>query len=154
LNRFQTKLKYIKPKDLIFVKLYGGVISILLGIMIGLLDFYITQFIGFSFSMLLFFFSAQYIGGLVRKQYDVPHIVYTIITGVFLVLQAIIVYALPIIFPIAVEYGDATIIFSVSLYAQFIILFFKTMIAYFSFDYLLIILIVSIGTYLGIKRTY
>jgi len=153
LSSFQKKLKYIKPKDLIFVILYGGVISISLGFAIGLLDYYISQFIGFSFSMLLFFFSAQYIGGLVRKQYEVPHIVYAIITGVFLVIQAIIVYALPIIFPFALEVGDAIVIFDVTLYIQFISYFFRSMIISFSIDYLLIILIVSIGTYLGIKRT-
>lgn len=154
MSSLQKNLKYIKLKDLIFVILYGGVISIALGFAIGLLDYYISQFIGFSFSMLMFFFSAQYIGGLVRKQYEIPHIVYSIITGVFLVIQAIVVYALPIVLPLAINLGDATIIFDATLYVEFIILFIRSMITYFSFDYLLIILIVSVGTYLGIKRTY
>ena len=92
MNKFDTNLRDIKINDFIFVILYGGVISILLGIAIGLADYYITQLISFSFSMLLFFFSAQYIGGLVRKQYQFPHIVYTVITGIFLVFLSPFIY--------------------------------------------------------------
>lgn len=154
MSSLKKKIKYIKPKDLIFVILYGGVISILLGFLIGFLDYYLTQFIGFSFSMLLFFFSAQYIGGLVRKQYEIPHIVYTVITGIFLVLQAIIVIALPIIFPIAVSNRDAMMIFDITLYFDFMIVFIRSIFTYFSLNYLLLILIISVGTYVGIRKTY
>jgi len=154
LNKFETNLKDIKLKDLIFVILYGGVISILLGVMIGLIDYYITQLISFSLSMILFFFSAQFIGGLVRKQYKFPHIVYTVITGLFLVIQAIIVYGLPLIYYIAKETGDMSLIFSVSMYFQFVLYFFRTLVLSFNFNYILIILVISVGTYLGIKRTY
>ncbi|XMB71998.1 hypothetical protein RJI07_07805 [Mycoplasmatota bacterium WC30] len=154
MNKFNTNLRDIKIKDFIFVILYGGVISVLLGIVIGLIDFYITQLISFSFSMLLFFFSAQYIGGLVRKQYQFPHIVYTVITGIFLVIQAVIVYALPLIYSWAQEIGDISLIFNISMYIEFVIFFFKSLVLSFNFNYILIILVISVGTYLGIKKTY
>ncbi len=154
MNKLDTSLRDIKIKDFIFVILYGGVISILLGVMIGLADYYLTQWVRFSFSMLLFFFSAQYIGGLVRKQYTRPHIVYTVITGIFLVIQAIIIYGLPLIFTLAKESGDLSLTFRITMYLQFVVYFFKSLILNFNFNYILIILMISVGTYIGIKKTH
>lgn len=144
-------LKDIKLKDLLFVILYGVVVSLLLGVVIGLIDYYLQRVISFSFSMIMFFISARFIGLRVRQQYEYPHIVYTIITGVFLVMQAVIIYALPTVYGLALAYNlDVTIIFDIGLYFQAFI----SIITNFSFYGLLYILIVAVGTYQGIRVTY
>lgn len=154
MNKLNTRLKDIQIKDLLFVILYGVLISLLLGVALGLLDYYISSFTSFSFALMMFFFSAQYIGNLVRKQYNYPHIVYTVITGIFLVLQAIIIYGLPFIYTIAMEAGDITLIFSLRMYFSYFILLIISMFTNFSFNYVLMFLIIAVGTYLGVSRTY
>lgn len=154
MSEINKNLKDIKIKDLIFVILYGGVISTLLGIVIGFIDFYLLTLISFSFSILLFFFSAQYIGGLVRKQYSEPHIVYSIITGIFLVFQAVIINGLPIIYALARDFGDVTLIFDIRMYFTYFLAFLRSIVTAFSFNYVIMILAISVGTYLGIRKTY
>lgn len=154
MSKFDTKLKDIKLKDLVFVILYSVVISVLLGIVLGFIDYYIRSFINFSLAIMMFFFSAQYIGRTVRKQYDRPHILYTVITGIFLVIQAVIIYGLPIIYSIARQYGDITIVFDIQMYLQYFLLLITTIFTDFSFNYVLFLLIITVGTYVGISRTY
>lgn len=147
-------LKDIRLKDLLFVILYGVVVSLLLGVVIGLVDYYLQTFIRFSFAMIMFFISARYIGIQVRKQYEYPHIIYTIITGVFLVLQAVIVYSLPYIYPIAMEAGDIWAIFNVGMYFELFFYMLIGLFTNFSFNSILFILIVAVGTYQGVRVTY
>lgn len=154
MSSLDKELKYIKLKDLLFVILYAVVISLLLGIVIGIVDYYLQSFIRFSFSMIMFFMSAMFIGTQVRKQYDYPHIVYTVITGVFLVLQAVIIYSLPQIYPIAMEAGDIAAIFDIGMYFQLFLQMILYTITSFSFNSLLFVLIVAVGTYQGVRRTY
>ncbi len=152
MNKYDKNLKDIKLKDLFFVILYGGLTSILLGLIIGFLDYYITSLINFSFMMLLFFFSAQFVGNLVRKQYIRPHIVYTIITGLFLVLQVVII--LGVKFALLALPGNIMVIFNVNLYFYYVYMFFYSLVTHFSFDYLLMLLVIVVGIYVGIRRTY
>jgi hypothetical protein len=154
LSKFDTRLKDIKLKDLVFVILYGVVISILLGIALGFIDYYIRTYINFSLAIMMFFFSAQYIGRTVRKQYERPHIVYTVITGIFLVFQAVIIYGLPFIYSIAQQYGDISIVFDVQMYLQYFFLLFTSIFTDFSFNYVLLLLIIAVGTYVGTSKTY
>ena len=151
LNR---RLKDIVLKDLIFVILYGGLISILLGVVLGFIDYYLRTSINFSLAIMMFFFSAQYIGRLVRKQYTEPHVVYSVITGIFLVFQAIIIYGLPLIYQVAIANEDIFMIFDVRMYLSFFLLFLQSMFVAFSFNYVITILVIAVGTYVGIKNTY
>jgi len=154
LSKYNTSLKDIKLKDLIFVILYGVVISILLGIALGFIDYYIRSYINFSLAILMFFFSAQYIGRTVRKQYEKPHILYIIITGIFLVFQAIIIYGLPFIYSIAQQFEDIMIVLDLRMYLQYFILLITSIFTNFNFNYILMLLIIAVGTYVGVSKTY
>ena len=154
MSKYNTSLKDIKLKDLIFVILYGVVISILLGIALGFIDYYIRSYINFSLAILMFFFSAQYIGRTVRKQYEKPHILYIIITGIFLVFQAIIIYGLPFIYSIAQQFEDIMIVLDLRMYLQYFILLITSIFTNFNFNYILMLLIIAVGTYVGVSKTY
>lgn len=149
--KYDKKLKEIKPKDLLFVILYGGLISILLGYVIGFLDYYISKTISFSFMMILFFFSSQFVGNVVRKQYVVPHVVYTVLTGIFLTLQVIIILGVKFAL---MAVTDISVIFNVNLYFYYAYYFVYSLFNHFSLDYLLMVLVIVVGIYVGIRRTY
>jgi hypothetical protein len=154
LNRFDKSLKYLKTKDLIFVILYGGVLSILFGVLLGFIDYYLSMYVRISFAGILFFLSSIQIGKLVRNQYEYPHIVYIVITGFFLVVQAIIIFFLPAIFQIVKESNSPELVFDIRLYLIVLQNFFKQLFSGFNFNLWLTIFIFGIGTYLGIKQTY
>ena len=101
--------------------------------------------------MLLFFISAQYVGNMIRKQYDRPHIVYSILAGIFLVLQVVII--LGVKFALAAV-GDIMVIFNVNLYFFYVYAFFKVLFTTFSFNYIFMLLIIVVGVYVGIAKTY
>lgn len=147
-------LRDINLKDLVFVILYGGLISSLLGIVIGFIDNYLVSSIGWSFGLFMFFISSQYIGNTVRKQYDRPNIVYTVITGIFLVFQAVIIYGLPLTYTIYLNTGDITALFNVGYYFQVFLYMLISIFTSFSFNYILSILFIVVGVYVGVRRTY
>lgn len=154
MNRFDTSLKYLKVKDLLFVILYGGLLSILFGVLLGFVDYYISSFIRISFAGILFFISSMQIGKMVRKQYEYPHIVYIVITGFFLVIQAMFIFFLPFIFPVVVENNAPELIFDFRLYLATFLTFIRALFMGFNFNLWLTVFIFAIGTYLGVKQTY
>jgi hypothetical protein len=154
LNRYDTSLKYIKTKDLIFVILYGGVLSILFGVLLGFVDYYISFGIGISFSGILFFISSMQIGKLVRKQYEYPHIVYIVITAIFLIIQAIIIFFLPTIFEIVKLNNAPELVFDARLYWIVLKSFINSLFSSFNFNLWLSVFVFTIGVYLGVKQTY
>ena len=154
MNRFDKSLKYLKTKDLIFVILYGGVLSILFGVLLGFIDYYLSMYVRISFAGILFFLSSIQIGKLVRNQYEFPHIVYIVITGFFLVVQAIIIFFLPAVFQVVKESNSPELVFDIRLYLIVLQNFFKQLFSGFNFNLWLTIFIFGIGTYLGIKQTY
>lgn len=154
MNRFDTSLKYLKIKDLLFVILYGGVLSILFGVLLGFVDYYISSSISISFAGILFFLSSMQVGKMVRRQYEYPHIVYIVITGIFLVIQAMIIFFLPFIFPIVVENNAPELIFDFRLYLATFLTFISALFRGFNFNLWLTVFVFAIGTYLGVKQTY
>lgn len=153
-NRFDTSLRYLKLKDLFFVILYGGILSILFGFLLGFIDYYISTYVRISFAGILFFLSSMQIGKLVRKQYDFPHIVYIVFTGFFLVIQAIIIYFLPLIFTFVLENNAPELVFDYRLYWIVLQNIFSNLFTGFNINLWLTIFIFGIGTYLGVKQTY
>lgn len=154
MNRYDTSLKHIKLKDLLFVILYGAVLSLLFGVLLGFIDYYLSTYIRISFAGLLFFLSSIQIGKLVRKQYEYPHIVYIVITGVFLVFQALIIFFLPLIFSIVLTYEAPGLVFDINLYIIVFKNFVTGLFTQFNINLWLTIFIFGIGTYLGVKQTY
>ncbi|MDT8337218.1 MAG: hypothetical protein RQ856_05245 [Candidatus Izemoplasmatales bacterium] len=154
MNRFDTSIKYLKFKDLFFVILYGGVLSLLLGVLLGFADYYISTYIRISFAGILFFLSSMQVGKMVRKQYEFPHIVYIVITGIFLVMQAMIIFFLPFIFRIVLENNSPELVFDLRLYWVVMQNFFVSLFTQFNINLWLTVFIFGIGTYLGVKKTY
>ena len=154
MNRFDTSLKYLKIKDFFFVILYGGVLSLLLGVLLGFIDYYISTYIRISFAGILFFLSSMQVGKMVRKQYEFPHIVYIVITGIFLVMQAMIIFFLPFIFRIVLVNNSPELVFDLRLYWVVMQNFFVSLFTQFNINLWLTVFIFGIGTYLGVKKTY
>ncbi len=154
MNRYDTSFKDIKLNDLIFVILYGVVISLLFGVVIGLLDYVISDAIGFSIFFILFFFGAQFIGNTVRKQYEIPHIVYITITAVFLVLQALLAISIPYMLNVVSGFGGIDILLEPGVFFELFWLVITNVVLTFTFNSLLMIVIIFVGTYVGLRRTY
>ena len=154
MNRFDTSLRDIKPKDLLFVILFGVLISTLFGIAIGFVDYFIMDNINFSMFFILFFISSQYIGNTVRKQYDYPHIIYTVLTGIFLVVQALLALSIPYMLNFVSGINNVDLLFAPGFFFNSFYFIVTRLIFSLSFDGLLIIVILFVGTYLGVKRTY
>ncbi|XFA99666.1 hypothetical protein ACAG96_03550 [Candidatus Izemoplasma sp. B36] len=154
MDRFDRRLSDIKPKDLLFVILFGVVISTLLGIAIGFIDYFIMDKISFSLFFILFFLSSQYIGNTVRKQYDYPHIVYTVITGIFLVIQALLALSIPYMLNFVSGINNVGLLLEPGFFFNLLYLVITRVILTFTFDGLLIIVVLFVGTYLGVRKTY
>ncbi len=154
MNRFDTDLKRIKIKDLLFVILYGGVLSVLFGILLGFIDYFFFDFIGLSFAGILFLVSSMQIGRMVRKQYEFPHIVYIVLTALFLIIQAIIIFFLPYIFTVVKANNAPELVFDFRLYWFVLESFARNLFRSFNFNLWLTVFVFAIGTYIGVKQTY
>ncbi|MCK4552520.1 MAG: hypothetical protein KAU02_06355 [Tenericutes bacterium] len=154
MNNLDRNLKDINSKDLLFVILYGVVISILLGIAIGFIDYYLTSSIGFSLFFILFFFSAQFIGNTIRKQYENPHIVYTVITGIFLVVQAILALSIPYMLDFVSGINNVSLLLEPSVFFNLLFTILRVVVFALSFDSVLLVVVIGVGTYVGVRRTY
>jgi len=154
LNRFDTSLKYLKLKDLVYVILYGGVLSILIGVLIGFIDYYLQTQLPVSFAGILFFLSSMQIGKMVRRQYEFPHIVYIVITGFFMVIQAFIIFFFPTLYLTVLINDMPSLFFSGSLYLYILESFIGSLFLSFNINAWLTLLVFVIGVYLGVKQTY
>jgi hypothetical protein len=154
LNRFDTSLKYLKLKDLLYVILYGGVLSILIGVLIGFIDYYLQTQLPVSFAGILFFLSSMQIGKMVRRQYEFPHIVYIVITGFFMVIQAFIIFFFPTVYLTVLINDMPSLFFSGSLYLYILESFIGSLFLSFNINAWLTLLVFVIGVYLGVKQTY
>ena len=154
MNNLNRNLKDINSKDLLFVILYGVVISTLLGIVIGFIDYYLTSSIGFSLFFILFFFSAQFIGNTIRKQYENPHIVYVIITGVFLVVQAVLALSIPYMLTVISGITNIDVLLDPTVFFNLLYTILRLVLFTFTFDSILLVVVIGVGTYVGVRRTY
>ncbi len=154
MNRLDTKLSNINKSDLLHVILYGAILPLLLGLLYGMVDYFLISRLGFSLGALLFFLTANYIGGTVRKIAPEPHLVYTSIAGVFLVIQVILILVVPYLY----AYYDATneirVFADISQYYAVLRYVVLNMLNNFRFDYIILLLFYAVGTYVGVSRTY
>ncbi len=149
-------LKAIKLKDLFFVLLYSVLLTTALAMLFGLIDSLFVKFLSTRLSGLLFWLLAYIMGTMIRKQYLQPHIVYSGITLISLLFSAVIIEALPIVLIYAQAAEYASIIFDIRIYWNWLIYYYNplNLILYFDFNYLITLLMIGVGTYLGVKRTY
>jgi len=149
-------IKQIKPKDLVFVFLYILVLTIPGAMLFGLIDFLFIKYFSIQLGSLFFWLLAYLTGSIIRKQYSEPHIVYSVMTGIGLLFAAVIIEALPIMLIYAQATEFASIIFDVRMYWEWMIYFYNplNLILNFNFNFLITILMIAVGTYLGVKRTY
>jgi len=150
------RLNNIVPKDLLFVLLYTALMTIGLSILLGLIDYFIIKFLGTQIGSLLFWVLAIMTGTMVRKQYDNPHLVYSIIAGVGMLLAAVIIEVVPFILFAVGSREFAALIFDFDIYLTNFLYLYNPInwITNFSFSYLITLLMIFVGTYLGVKRTY
>ena len=154
MNNLNRNLKDVNSKDLLFVILYGVVISILLGITIGFIDYFVSSSIGFSLFFILFFISAQFIGNTVKKQYENPHIVYTVITGIFLVVQAILALSIPYMLNFVQGINNLDLLLVPSFFFELLFTILRVVVFKLSFDSVLLVVVIGVGTYVGVRRTH
>lgn len=149
-------LKAIKLKDLFFVLLYSVLLTIALAMLFGLIDSLFVKYLSTRLSGLLFWLLAYIMGTMIRKQYLEPHIVYSGITLISLLFSAVIIEALPVVLIYAQAAEYASIIFDIRIYWNWLIFYYNplNLIRYFDFNYLITLLMIGVGTYLGVKRTY
>ncbi len=145
----------IRLKDLAFVILYTLLLSIVLAILLGLIDHLFIRYFSFQIGNLLFWILAIVTGSMVRKQYDQPHWLYAVIAGLGMLYGAVIIEVLPVILVFAQLQDLGHVIFDVSIYWEAILYLYNPInwIIHFDFNYLITILMIGVGTYLGVKRT-
>jgi len=71
------KLKDLKLSTTLYVILYSLVLSILGGIVFGYIDYFLQTSIRFTFSGILYWLVAIYIGKKVKNLVEEPHLIYT-----------------------------------------------------------------------------
>ena len=146
-------IKAIHPKDLVFVILYGVLLPSLMGLLLGLIEYYVVAFIGFSFSFLFFWILAVVTGTLVRKQYETPHLLYTILTGIGIVFAAGVLFTVPILWGYLYDGMGISVFFQVEIYIMFLVSILNPVnwVTNFSFDLVISLLMLAVGTYIGVK---
>jgi len=150
------RLRNIHPKDLFFVLLYGLVLPYVFGIVAGFVDYYLSGMMPISIGAMLFWVIALYVGDAVRKQYEEPHLLYAIITGIGLVLSAVVIYTVPYVLTLAIMTETSRLlVFHPAFYLTYAAVLFNpvTWITAFSFSLLLWLVSIGIGTYLGVRKT-
>ena len=142
-------------KDLFFVIFYTAVLSILFGIILAFIDYYLQIAIHFTFANLLFLMIAIYIGKTIRGVVKSPHIIYSIIAGIGMFVSWLIIVTLPSLYAFGLSLQTPLIILNIRYYFNTAIDLFNPLsfISNFSFDYLISMLILGVGCYLGISRT-
>lgn len=151
MNRFDTKIKDVKPKELLFVILYGGIVPVLMGIVLGYVDYILSTHIGISLFMVLFFLVTVTCGGMIHKNISYPHIVYIVLTVILFIIAGLVMYSFPAVYGMAVYFENNSILLDIGNYLDYIII---SLIRGFGFNTLFVVLALSVGTYVGIKRSY
>ncbi len=148
-------LKDIKVSTIIYVFLYSLGLSILGGVIFGYIDYFLQTSIRFTFSGILYWLVAIYIGKTVKKVAYEPHLVYTLIAGFFMVFSFSLIDTIPILLYSGYTMSDTAIFFNFSIYLESMWLLINpiTGITMGVFQYIITILILIVGTYLGIEQT-
>lgn len=149
----ERSLKAIRIKDLVFVILYGVLLPTLLGILVGLIDYFLRANLKFTLGNLLFWAIAIFTGKWVRRQYDTPHLLYVILAAIGIFFSAIIIHTIPVFY--ALNGVGIQEIFDLRIYFSVMVMVMNPLswIQNFSLDLALWLLILFVGTYLGVKRT-
>ncbi|MFH0993207.1 MAG: hypothetical protein V1761_02535 [bacterium] len=150
------RLKNVHPKDLAFVVLYGLFLPFIFGIVGGLADYYVSESIGFGIGHLIYWVVALYVGGVVRKQYEDPHLVYVLITFVGMLLSAVVIYAVPTVLILSAITENPAMVFNPLNYLIWgsYLLNPLNWILYFDLSLAFWLLSIGVGTYLGLRKTF
>lgn len=153
-----THFRQIDIKDLLFVILYSAVISVLFGLILGFIDVFLSRTISLTFSTLLYWIVAVYLGRTTKRIVKNPHIVYTVIAFLGMISAWMIIDSLPTYYIVYTNMGVGMWdwVFNIPQYYRLGIQFFNPlfMIQNFSILEIVRLLIVGVGTYLGIKETF
>lgn len=135
--------------------LYTLVLSVLFGIILAFIDYYLQTSIDFTFANLLYLVIAIYIGNTIRKVVEKPHPAYSIVAGIGMVLAWVIIISMPTLYGIGLMIDNPLVIFNVNYYLQSALSLLNpwTWFHHFSINLVITLLILVVGTYLGIQRT-
>ena len=150
------RLKNVRLKDLTFVVLYGLLLPFVFGIVGGLADYYVSESVGFGIGHLIYWVDVLYVGGVVRNQYETPHLVYVLITLVGMLLAAVVIYAVPTVLVLSAITEDPAMVFNPLSYLIWGIYLLNPLnwILHFNLSLAFWVLSIGIGTYLGLRKTF
>jgi len=151
----RLRLSEINGKDLVYVALYGVALPIILGILLGLVSYYLQRLVGLNISYLLYWLLALVTGSLVRRQYEQPHWVYSLLAGLGMVFSMAILLAVPVLWGFFAAGSGILVLLDFGFYLQTLVAILNPLnwLVGFSIDRILTLLTLVVGTYLGIKRT-
>lgn len=147
------KLRHVRLGDLLFVLLYGVALPFAFAIVAGFVDYYVNQALPISIGGVLFWIIAAYTGGIVRRQYEDPHLLYAIVFGVGLLFAAVVLYTVPYVLVDAVANGGSPLaVFNPANYAIYALFLLNPIAWFFSFsiDLLIWLVLIGIGLYRGL----
>ncbi|MDP2425154.1 MAG: hypothetical protein U1C51_09235 [Candidatus Izemoplasmatales bacterium] len=148
-----------KPRfhQLTFIKvvLVAVIFNVFLAFVNGLLSSLVQEGTGFDPSNVLLFLQCLLIGKMVRRLYDVSHVVYPIVTVMGLLLASSVIIFLPEVLVLANQMGAWETVFQVKLYVDFAFEFYNPInwIQHFSVAYMIQLLIVFAGITVSLFQT-
>jgi|GEM_PF-817310 len=149
------RLRNVRGRDLAFVLLDGLALPFAFGIVAGFADYYLATLSSFSLGAMFYWLIALYTGGVLRRQYEEPHLVYAVVATAGLLLSAVVIYTVPYVYAEAVLSGGSPLaVFNPASYIRYAAILFNPLnwILHFSFGQTLWIVSIGVATYLGVRK--
>lgn len=145
----------ISLDSFIYAFLFSLLIALLGGIVSGFFNYFFVKNVGISFESIFFFGVAYFIGRTTRRVINAPHLVYTIIAGLFIVISYILMDTILVLVYNGYSMIDTSIFFNPLVYLESFWLGLNpvTGLSMGVLNYLLSLLIFIVGTYVGVQQT-
>ncbi|MGD9910657.1 MAG: hypothetical protein AB7U79_08680 [Candidatus Izemoplasmatales bacterium] len=145
----------IKVDSVIYAILYSLLIALIGGIVSGFFNYFFVKNIGISLESIFFFGVAYLIGRTTSKVVNGPHLVYSIIAGLFIVISYIIMDTILVLVYHGYSMMDTSVFFNPLVYLESFWLGLNpvTGLSMGILNYLLSLLIFIVGTYVGVQQT-
>lgn len=146
--------RQIDVTSLIYVFLYSVFIAILAGIVFGYVDYFLMMKANLSLGGLFYWISAIYLGKTVSKVSENHHIVYVIIGTVFMLFTYMLIDTIPSLIHYGFRISDVNVFLNPVIYFKsFLLLIYPlTGVSMGILQYILTMLILIVGTYLGVQQ--
>lgn len=141
--------------SLVYAILFSLLIALLGGIVSGYFNYIFVKNLGISLESIFFFGVAYLIGRTTSRVVNRPHLVYTIIAGLFIVISYIIMDTILVLVYNGFSMMDPSVFFNPLVYLESFWLGLNpvTGLSMGILNYLLTLLIFIVGTYVGVQQT-